>query len=207
MPSVRLEPQPLVEALHVTFLKAKAKVSSEVLNYLEKLRRNFFWGGSLDNKKLAWVAWKQVCSSKDCGGLGIGFKPTDVTGTWACSLNSLNTFTVSSMRYAIDSSTLVSTVDNVKWNKTLLIKINIHAWRLCKDRLPTRSNLNARVIDLDSLHCLIGGGWFAPQMILIAFFLGTNQLISTQRKKLASMLLLTPPRGSFGAFEIEFALT
>ncbi|GKC53088.1 reverse transcriptase domain, reverse transcriptase zinc-binding domain protein [Tanacetum coccineum] len=27
------------------------------------------------------------------------------------------------------------------------------SWRLCKDRLPTRSNLDARGIDLDSLRC------------------------------------------------------
>nr|GEV11831.1 retrovirus-related Pol polyprotein from transposon TNT 1-94 [Tanacetum cinerariifolium] len=215
------------------------------------------WRSSVDNKKLAWVAWKQVCSSKDCGGLGIGcllasnlamltkwwwrfksesnslwhqvitfifgshgrletniptpishlimyalktykdcliserciigglidlsshvrvwrrslrdviekaqfddlvnilvgFKPTDVRDTWTFSLNSLNTFTVSSMRFAIDSSILVSTIDNVKWNKTLHIKINIHSRRLRKDRLPTRSNLDARGIDLDSLRC------------------------------------------------------
>ncbi|GKE37445.1 putative RNA-directed DNA polymerase, eukaryota, reverse transcriptase zinc-binding domain protein [Tanacetum coccineum] len=47
-------------------------LSSWKVSYLEKPRRNFFWGGSVDNKKLACVAWKQVCSSKDCGGLGIG---------------------------------------------------------------------------------------------------------------------------------------
>ncbi|GJW01986.1 reverse transcriptase domain, reverse transcriptase zinc-binding domain protein [Tanacetum coccineum] len=294
-----------------TYYFSLFKAPKCVISYLEKLRRNFFWGGSVDNKKLAWVAWKQVCSSKDCGGLGIGsllasnlamltkwwwrfksesnslwhqvitsifgshgrletniltpiphshvspwkeiyglnkdllkvninldsvflrktgdgsvfrfwhdcwfgtsnfmtlfprmyalethkdclisercvsgglidlsshvwawrrsprdgiekaqfddlvnilvgFKPSDVRDTWTCSLNSLNTFTVSFMRFAIDSFILVSTIDNVKWNKTLPIKINIHSWRLRKDRLPTRSNLDARGIDLDSLRC------------------------------------------------------
>nr|GEU34211.1 RNA-directed DNA polymerase, eukaryota, reverse transcriptase zinc-binding domain protein [Tanacetum cinerariifolium] len=320
---------------------------------------NVHMGGSVDNKKLAWVAWKQVCSSKDCGGLGMGsllasnlamltkwwwrfksesnslshqvftsifdshgrletniltpilyshvspwkeiyglnkdlskvninldsvFKRKTGDGSvfkfwhdcWfrtsnfmtlfprmdalethkeclisercvsgglidlsshghlTCSLNSLNTFTVSSMRFAIDSSILVSTIDIVKWNKTLPIKINIHSWRLRKDRLPTRSNLDARGIDLDSLRCPVCNdgiestphlfvwctvaaeiwcmikdwwGWFAPQMTLMAFFLGTNRRNSTQRKNCASMSLSTPPHGSFGAFEIEFALT
>nr|GEZ52538.1 RNA-directed DNA polymerase, eukaryota, reverse transcriptase zinc-binding domain protein [Tanacetum cinerariifolium] len=43
-----------------------------VINYLEKLRRNFFWGGSLDVNKLHWIEWKKVCSLTSCGGLGIG---------------------------------------------------------------------------------------------------------------------------------------
>ncbi|PWA95618.1 RNA-directed DNA polymerase, eukaryota, Reverse transcriptase zinc-binding domain protein [Artemisia annua] len=43
-----------------------------VINYLEKLRRNFFWGGTLDSNKMAWVSWHKVCSSTSCGGLGIG---------------------------------------------------------------------------------------------------------------------------------------
>ncbi|GJZ89940.1 putative RNA-directed DNA polymerase [Tanacetum coccineum] len=43
-----------------------------VINYLEKLRRNFFWGVTLDCNKMAWIGWKNVCSSYSCGGLGIG---------------------------------------------------------------------------------------------------------------------------------------
>ncbi|GJR79119.1 glycerol-3-phosphate dehydrogenase [NAD(+)] 2, chloroplastic [Tanacetum coccineum] len=170
-------------------------------------------GGLIDLSSHVW-AWRrsprdgiEKAQFDDLVNLLVGFKPTDVRDTWTCSLNSLNTFTVSFMRYAIDSSTLVSTIDNAKWNKTLLIKINIHSWRLCKDRLPTRSDLDARGIDLDSLRCPIGGGWFAPQMTLMAFFLGTNRHNSTQRKNCASMSLSTPPHGSFGAFEIVFALT
>ncbi|GJW61371.1 RNA-directed DNA polymerase, eukaryota, reverse transcriptase zinc-binding domain protein [Tanacetum coccineum] len=43
-----------------------------VILYLEKLRRNFFWGGSLESNKMAWIAWDKTCSSPSCGGLGIG---------------------------------------------------------------------------------------------------------------------------------------
>nr|GEV63504.1 reverse transcriptase domain, reverse transcriptase zinc-binding domain protein [Tanacetum cinerariifolium] len=169
--------------------------------------------GLIDLSSHVW-AWRrsprdgiEKAQSHDLVNLLVGFKPTDVRDTWTYSLNFLNTFTVSSMRYAINSSTLVSTTDNVKWNKTLPIKINIHSWRLCKDRLPTRSNLDDRGIDLDSLRCPIGGDWFAPQMTLMAFFLGTNQRSSMQRKNYALMSLSTPPHGSFGAFKIDFALT
>nr|GEV44463.1 RNA-directed DNA polymerase, eukaryota, reverse transcriptase zinc-binding domain protein [Tanacetum cinerariifolium] len=55
-----------------TYYFSLFKAPKCVISYLEKLRCNFFWGGSVDNNKLAWVAWKQVCSSKDCGGCGIG---------------------------------------------------------------------------------------------------------------------------------------
>ncbi|GJU37056.1 hypothetical protein Tco_1185410 [Tanacetum coccineum] len=48
------------------------KVSKSVITYLEKLRRNFFWGGTLDCNKLSWIVWNKVCSSSSVGGLGIG---------------------------------------------------------------------------------------------------------------------------------------
>ncbi|PWA65521.1 reverse transcriptase domain, Reverse transcriptase zinc-binding domain protein [Artemisia annua] len=118
-----------------------------------------FSGGLMDLSSHVW-AWRrsprdgiEKAQFDDLVNLLVGFKPTDVRDSWTCSLNSLNTYTVSSMRYAIDSSTLVSTIDKVKWNKTLPIKINIHSWRLRKDRLPTRLNLDARGIDIDSLCC------------------------------------------------------
>ncbi|GKD49857.1 RNA-directed DNA polymerase, eukaryota, reverse transcriptase zinc-binding domain protein, partial [Tanacetum coccineum] len=46
--------------------------SKKVILYFEKLRRNFFWGGSLDSNKITWIGWKKVCSSDRRGGLGIG---------------------------------------------------------------------------------------------------------------------------------------
>ncbi|PWA41584.1 reverse transcriptase zinc-binding domain-containing protein [Artemisia annua] len=122
-----------------------------------------FSGGLMDLPSHVW-AWRrsprdgiEKAQFDDLVNLLVGFKPTDVRDSWTFSLSSLNTYTVSSMRCAIDSSTLVSTIDKVKWNKTLPIKINIHSWRLRKDRLPTRSNLDARGIDIDSLRCPLRG--------------------------------------------------
>ncbi|GJY58925.1 hypothetical protein Tco_0458817 [Tanacetum coccineum] len=48
------------------------KVPKSVITYLEKLRRNFFWGGTLDCNKLSWIVWNKVCSSSSVGGHGIG---------------------------------------------------------------------------------------------------------------------------------------
>ncbi|GKV41384.1 hypothetical protein SLEP1_g48927 [Rubroshorea leprosula] len=38
---------------------------------LDKIRRNFLWGGGENNKKINWVCWEKVCRSKLDGGLGV----------------------------------------------------------------------------------------------------------------------------------------
>lgn len=38
---------------------------------LDKIQRNFLWGGSEGRKKLHWVDWNTVCKHKSEGGLGI----------------------------------------------------------------------------------------------------------------------------------------
>ena len=45
---------------------------STVLKKLESIRRNFFVSGGINAKKVIWVAWKNIISSKGQGGLGIG---------------------------------------------------------------------------------------------------------------------------------------
>ncbi|GKB28399.1 RNA-directed DNA polymerase, eukaryota [Tanacetum coccineum] len=42
-----------------------------------------------------------------------------------------------------------------RWVKTVSIKINIFAWKVCLDRLPTRLNLSLRGIDIPSISCPI----------------------------------------------------
>ncbi|GJV75554.1 putative RNA-directed DNA polymerase, eukaryota, reverse transcriptase zinc-binding domain protein [Tanacetum coccineum] len=52
------------------FSMFKAPVS--IVKKLESIRRNFFWGGNSDTKKIAWIAWDKVISPHEQGGLGIG---------------------------------------------------------------------------------------------------------------------------------------
>ncbi|KAH1266244.1 putative ribonuclease H protein [Glycine max] len=47
------------------------RAPSAVINRLTVIQRNFLWGGNLEGKKIAWVAWSQVCASRERGGLGI----------------------------------------------------------------------------------------------------------------------------------------
>ncbi|GJU95918.1 RNA-directed DNA polymerase, eukaryota [Tanacetum coccineum] len=48
------------------------RAPESVLNDLERIRSNFFWGGNQDGKKMAWVKWPIILNSYDNGGLNIG---------------------------------------------------------------------------------------------------------------------------------------
>ncbi|GKD55161.1 hypothetical protein Tco_1288548 [Tanacetum coccineum] len=45
-----------------------------VLNHLESIRRNFFYGVDGFDRKLAWIGWNMVLTSKKNGGLGVSSK-------------------------------------------------------------------------------------------------------------------------------------
>nr|XP_043638231.1 uncharacterized protein LOC122609238 [Erigeron canadensis] len=48
------------------------RMPKEVNNNLEAMRSKFFWGGSKNQKKIAWVKWNTVLAAKEDGGLEIG---------------------------------------------------------------------------------------------------------------------------------------
>nr|GFC38681.1 RNA-directed DNA polymerase, eukaryota, reverse transcriptase zinc-binding domain protein [Tanacetum cinerariifolium] len=47
------------------------KAHLSVLHEMEMLRNNFFIGGDAQGKKITWIAWDKVLSSKNNGGLGV----------------------------------------------------------------------------------------------------------------------------------------
>nr|GEW85311.1 RNA-directed DNA polymerase, eukaryota [Tanacetum cinerariifolium] len=47
------------------------KVPIGVLNHLESIRQNFFYGVDGSDRKLAWIGWNMVLTSKNNGGLGV----------------------------------------------------------------------------------------------------------------------------------------
>nr|GEX90430.1 RNA-directed DNA polymerase, eukaryota [Tanacetum cinerariifolium] len=47
------------------------KVPIGVLNHLESIRQNFFYGVDGSDRKLAWIGWNMVLTSKKNGGLGV----------------------------------------------------------------------------------------------------------------------------------------
>ncbi|GJY85830.1 RNA-directed DNA polymerase, eukaryota, reverse transcriptase zinc-binding domain protein [Tanacetum coccineum] len=115
----------------------------------------------------------EMAQLQDLMGLLINnFVPHNSPDTWTCSLDTSNLYKVSSLRRLIDHQTLESQVQEVRWNKTLPIKVNIHTWRLFLDRLPTRYNLDIRGIDLDSTDAL----YVIMVLKLLTMFLWTARL-------------------------------
>ena len=53
------------------YLFSMFKAPKKVLRELEKIQRNFLWGGNEEQKKISWVKWSQVCKPKCEGGLGV----------------------------------------------------------------------------------------------------------------------------------------
>ncbi|XP_071700261.1 uncharacterized protein [Rutidosis leptorrhynchoides] len=48
------------------------KCPDSIVNDIESLRSNFFWGSCSDAKKMHWLRWDQVIAPMDQGGLNIG---------------------------------------------------------------------------------------------------------------------------------------
>ncbi|GKV37508.1 hypothetical protein SLEP1_g45534 [Rubroshorea leprosula] len=53
------------------YLMSAYKIPKGTLYSLDKIRRNFLWGGLGEEKKIKWVSWERVCRKKECGGLGV----------------------------------------------------------------------------------------------------------------------------------------
>ncbi|GKD70247.1 RNA-directed DNA polymerase, eukaryota, reverse transcriptase zinc-binding domain protein [Tanacetum coccineum] len=64
-------------------------------------------------------------------------------------------FYVKSVRNLIDDSLLSSNLPPTRWVKEIPIKINVFAWKVQKDNLPTHFNLSRVGIDIQSIVCPI----------------------------------------------------
>ncbi|GKD53993.1 RNA-directed DNA polymerase, eukaryota, reverse transcriptase zinc-binding domain protein [Tanacetum coccineum] len=72
---------------------------------------------------------------------------------WKWSLNSLGDFSVSSIRKVIDINRIPSFISKTRWVKYVPIKVNILAWKIKLDALPTRLNISRRGMDILCLEC------------------------------------------------------
>ncbi|GKE64961.1 RNA-directed DNA polymerase, eukaryota, reverse transcriptase zinc-binding domain protein, partial [Tanacetum coccineum] len=75
--------------------------------------------------------------------------------SWECTISKSRFFSVKDMRSHISKHVYTSNPQPYRWNSVIPIKINICSWRIIHERLPTRSNLNQRGIDLYSILCLV----------------------------------------------------
>jgi hypothetical protein len=72
---------------------------------------------------------------------------------WCCDLSGDGELRVKEVRNIIDDLLLPSYSNSTRWVTYIPIKINVFAWRVNCDCLPTRSNLNHRGVILDLVSC------------------------------------------------------
>lgn len=56
--------------LHIFFFYFY-KAPGSILKYIDKIGKQFIWGGNKDKSKIHWVKWEIMCSSKEKSGLDI----------------------------------------------------------------------------------------------------------------------------------------
>ncbi|KAL4590833.1 hypothetical protein LXL04_003776 [Taraxacum kok-saghyz] len=54
------------------FVFSLHRAPKSVTKEIEGIRREFFWGGDKENRRITWVKWDRVMTNVDQGGLGIG---------------------------------------------------------------------------------------------------------------------------------------
>nr|GEV15985.1 hypothetical protein [Tanacetum cinerariifolium] len=72
---------------------------------------------------------------------------------WFWDLNVDGVFRVKDVRILLDDAFLSKMKVPTRWIKSIPIKVNVFAWKLFLDRLPTRSNLARRNVSIPSLAC------------------------------------------------------
>nr|GEY49701.1 RNA-directed DNA polymerase, eukaryota, reverse transcriptase zinc-binding domain protein [Tanacetum cinerariifolium] len=68
----------------------------------------------------------------------------DMVDRWKWTLDGSGEFSVASARKFIDNSRLIGSPKKTRWIKMVPIKVNIFAWKVQFDLLPTRLNLSRR---------------------------------------------------------------
>ncbi|GJR97187.1 RNA-directed DNA polymerase, eukaryota [Tanacetum coccineum] len=81
----------------------------------------------------------------------------NIRDRWIWSLQSSGDFTVALIRKLIDEFTLSEVSSSTRWIKVVPIKVNVLAWKIKLDNLPTRLNISRRGMDINSILCLTCG--------------------------------------------------
>nr|GEW74686.1 RNA-directed DNA polymerase, eukaryota [Tanacetum cinerariifolium] len=72
---------------------------------------------------------------------------------WSWDLNGSGEFSIASARRYIDNNRLPDISSKTRWIKEVPIKVNVHAWKVRINGLPTRWNISRRGIDIPSILC------------------------------------------------------
>nr|GEW42979.1 RNA-directed DNA polymerase, eukaryota [Tanacetum cinerariifolium] len=72
---------------------------------------------------------------------------------WTWTIANSGEIYVASVRQLIDDKTLPEVDSKTRWIKYVPIKVNVLAWKVKSDSLPTRFNVSRRGIPIDSIKC------------------------------------------------------
>nr|GEZ41557.1 RNA-directed DNA polymerase, eukaryota [Tanacetum cinerariifolium] len=81
----------------------------------------------------------------------------DMMDRWFWALEGSGEFTITSVRKMIDDFVLPEVSSKTCWIKAVPIKVNVHAWKVKLNGLPTRLNISRRGIDIESILYLMCG--------------------------------------------------
>nr|GEX33642.1 RNA-directed DNA polymerase, eukaryota [Tanacetum cinerariifolium] len=74
--------------------------------------------------------------------------------SWVWSMNTSGMYSVAFVRNLIDSCLLPSSGLKTRWIRYVPIKVNIFAWKVMTNSLPTKFNILRRGIDIESISCV-----------------------------------------------------
>ncbi|GJQ95008.1 RNA-directed DNA polymerase, eukaryota, reverse transcriptase zinc-binding domain protein [Tanacetum coccineum] len=124
-----------------------------------------------------------------------GVSLVNMNDRWVWSLEGSGDFSVASVRKLIDDKRLPEVSSKTRWIKSVLIKVNVHAWKVRLDCLPTRINFSRRgVIQiLESLRSKFFNGHESSGKKASYGGLGTALKLKELEKVITPVVLTSDP--------------